>query len=69
MLDGYTVTSIEEKAYSIYNSLTRTTISNSIGGCAFMYCNQLILTISRDSYAEVYAINLRIPNTYSDENC
>ena len=65
------VTSIGECAFCHCGSLSNVTIPNSvtsIGGWAFMYCNQLTLTISHDSYIEAYAINLRIPFIYPDEN-
>ena len=68
-LDGHTVTSIGDEAFTSCGYLTTITLPDSvtsIGKYAFAECPKLTLTVPRDSYALAYAKENGIPYTYPD---
>lgn len=70
-LDGKTVTSIGEYAFSGCSSLTSIELPDSvtsIGYSAFERCDNLIITVQRDSYAAQYVKDNNLKYTYPDAN-
>ncbi len=71
-LDGHSVTSIGDSAFSSCSSLTSITIPDSvtsIGDSAFVDCPEnLTVTVGRNSYAKQYCIDNNMNYIYPDSN-
>ena len=71
VLDGLTVTSIGDEAFSYCTGLTSITLPDSvtvIGNRAFTGCDNATFIVGRDSYAMQYCIDNDLPYTYADAN-